>query len=85
VAQRLHPGEDRVPPVHFGRTQALALLLGAGFHVNKIVNFDMELLPPGFAAQHPRIWKRVVRFSERLTRTILGRLSSAMLINAVAK
>jgi 2-polyprenyl-3-methyl-5-hydroxy-6-metoxy-1,4-benzoquinol methylase len=74
---------DRIPAIHFSRSHALRLVKQAGFHVKRVVHFDMEMIPSPFADEHPRIWKRFVRMFEPLSTTPLGRLSSAILILAV--
>ena len=79
-ARQRRSNTDRIPAVQFGRSTALRMVARAGFLVRRVVPFDMEMLPPEFAENHPRIWRRVVRLFEPLSRTPLGRLSSAMLI-----
>jgi SAM-dependent methyltransferase len=81
VRQRITP-TDTIPAVHFTRSRALHLVKGAGFRVERFIPFDMGLLPPGLAEEHPRIWKSVQKLFEPLSRTPLGRFSSAMLIQA---
>jgi len=85
VRRRLGLDRDPIPPMLFTRTEAERHLRAAGFGVKQVTYFDMEMLPPGFADNHPRLAGRVATAWERTSSSVLLRwLASAFLINAAA-
>ncbi len=82
VRQRRTPARDPIPAAQFTRKEAERALRRAGFAVRRVAYFDMELLPPAFAENHPRIAQRVAASMEGLPGALFGWLGSAMLIEA---
>ena len=82
VRQRRKPARDPIPAVQFTRREAERALRRAGFEVRSVAYFDMELLPPAFAENHPRVAQHVAAMFERLAGAQFGWLGSAMLIEA---
>jgi len=83
LRRRLGLDLDPIPPVLFRRRDAERRLRATGFKVAQVRYFDMEMLPPGFADNHPRLADRVANAWERASGTPLFRwLASAFLISA---
>lgn len=76
-------GNDPIPAVQFTRREAERALADGGFGVRSVEYFDMELLPPRFADNHPRIAQWIAAIFEKLPSTPLWWLGSAMLIEAM--
>ena len=74
--------EDPIPAVQFTRKEAERALGRAGFDVRSVDYYDMEVLPPTFAGNHPKVAQQLARVFERLPRAPFWWLGSAMLIEA---
>jgi len=83
VHQRRRPADDPIPAVQFTRGEAERALKNVGFGVRSVAYFDMELLPPAVAKNHPRVAQYVARLLEAFPSALLWWLGSAMLIEAV--
>ncbi len=77
------PDDDPIPAVQFTRQEAVRALREVGFSVRSVSYFDMELLPPRFAENHPRLAQQVSAVLEAFPSAPLWWLGSAMLIEAV--
>jgi len=82
VRQRRQRAGDPIPAAQFTRREAERALRRAGFEVRSVTYFDMELLPPAFAENHPRVAQRVAAMMEGLPGAPFRWLGSAMLIEA---
>jgi len=82
VRQRRNPDADPIPAAQFTRREAERALRHAGFEVRSVTYFDIELLPPGFAENHPRVAQQVAAMMEGLPVLPFRWLGSAMLIEA---
>jgi SAM-dependent methyltransferase len=82
VRRRLGLDPDPIPPAHFSQSEVQRMLSAAGFRVQSVRYFDFQLLPFGFAQNHPRWSGRLTRVAERASSTPLRWLGSAMLIDA---
>lgn len=82
LRQRREPNGDPIPASQFTRREVERALKRAGFEIRSVAYFDMELLPPAFAENHPRIAQRVAAGFERLPGALFWWLGSAMLIEA---
>ncbi len=82
VRERRNPGKDPIPAGQFTRWEAERALRRAGFAVRSVAYFDMELLPPTFAENHPKVAQHVAALFERLPGALFWWLGSAMLIEA---
>jgi ubiquinone/menaquinone biosynthesis C-methylase UbiE len=80
--QQRRPADDPIPAVQFTRKEAEHALTDVGFGVRSVAYFDMELLPPAFAENHPRVAQQVAVALEALPNAPLWWLGSAMLIEA---
>ena len=79
-----NPAGDPIAAVQFTRGEAERALKHAGFEVRSVAYFDMELLPPAFAENHPRIAQWLAAIMEGLPDAPFWWLGSAMLIEAGA-
>ena len=82
VRERRKPNEDPIPAVQFTRKEAERALRRAGFDVRSVSYYDMELLPPAFAENHPKVAQQLAGVFERLPGAAFWWLGSAMLIEA---
>ena len=83
LLRRQRERNDPIPAVQFTRSEAERALSDVGFGVRNVEYFDMELLPPGFADNHPRVAQWIAAIFEKLPSTPLWWLGSAMLIEAL--
>jgi len=83
VHQQRNPADDPIPAVQFTRQEAERALKQVGFDVRSVEYFDMELLSPTFAENHPRLAQVVAATLEVLPSAPLWWLGSAMLIEAI--
>jgi len=82
VRQRRNPEADPIPAAQFTCREAQRALKRARLEVRSVTYFDMELLPPAFAENHPNVAQRVAALLERLPGAPFWWLGSAMLISA---
>jgi len=75
--------KDPIPAVEFTRKDAERALKDVGFGVRSVEYFDMELLPPQFADNYPRVAQWIAVLLEKLPSAPLWWLGSAMLIEAL--
>jgi len=82
VRQGREPDWDPIAAAQFTRSEAERALRSARFEVRSVAYYDMEVLPPAFAENHPSLAQRLAAMFERLPDAVLWWLGSAMLIEA---
>ena len=82
LRERRKPARDPIAAVQFTRREAERALRRAGFEMRSVAYFDMELLPPTFGENHPRVAQHIAAMFEKLPRGPLWWLGSGMLIEA---
>jgi ubiquinone/menaquinone biosynthesis C-methylase UbiE len=83
LRERRKPADDPIPASQFTRKEAERALRRAGFEVQSVAYYDMEVLPPALAESHPRVAQHLAAFLERLPGAPFWWLGSAMLIEAM--